>query len=189
MNRMIGLLTQGQSCWMDDLTRRMIRSGDLARRVGEEGLRGITSNPAFFEKAVAEGTDCDEDIARAAAAGRSPVGIYEELITTDVRHACQNSPWSHSACTHRLFERRVEFDQAVLEDGKSRRRFALGGRLWAASFLAKRSSDETLGTTAIFPSSSSKRQREHRVSLVQRRAAAAPRGGGQDCRRLSRSCR
>nr|WP_283827014.1 transaldolase [Bradyrhizobium diazoefficiens] len=73
---------------MDDLTRRMIDSGDLARRVGEEGLRGITSNPAIFEKAVAEGADYDQDIARAALAGRSPAGIYEELITSDVRNAC-----------------------------------------------------------------------------------------------------
>ncbi|MGL3105863.1 transaldolase [Bradyrhizobium sp. BR 1432] len=88
MNRTIELLAQGQSCWMDDLTRRMINSGDLARRVGEEGLRGITSNPAIFEKAVAEGADYDDDIVRAAAAGRSPAGIYEELITSDVRNAC-----------------------------------------------------------------------------------------------------
>lgn len=88
MNRTVELLTQGQSCWMDDLTRRMIRSGDLTRRVTEEGLRGITSNPAIFEKAVAEGADHDQDIAHAAAAGRSPAGIYEELISADVRDAC-----------------------------------------------------------------------------------------------------
>ncbi|MGY4282892.1 transaldolase [Bradyrhizobium sp. LM2.7] len=88
MNRTVELLTQGQSCWMDDLTRRMIRSGDLTRRVAEEGLRGITSNPAIFEKAVAEGADHDQDIAHAAAAGRSPAGIYEELISADVRDAC-----------------------------------------------------------------------------------------------------
>lgn len=88
MNRTVELLAQGQSCWMDDLTRRMIDSGDLARRVAEEGLRGITSNPAIFEKAVAEGADYDQAIARAALAGRSPAGIYEELITSDVRNAC-----------------------------------------------------------------------------------------------------
>ncbi|WP_407148938.1 transaldolase [Bradyrhizobium sp. ORS 86] len=88
MNRTVELLAQGQSCWMDDLTRQMIRSGDLARRVGEEGLRGITSNPAIFEKAVAEGADYADDIARATAAGQSPEGIYERLITADVRDAC-----------------------------------------------------------------------------------------------------
>jgi transaldolase len=70
VNRTIELLAHGQSCWMDDVTRRMIRSGDLARRVSEEGLRGITSNPSIFEKAITEGAEYDEEIAQAAAAGR-----------------------------------------------------------------------------------------------------------------------
>ena len=88
MNRMVELINHGQSCWMDDLNRRMIVTGDLARRVAEEGLRGITSNPAIFEKAVAQGTDYDHDLARAAAAGSTAEQIYEELLTTDVRQAC-----------------------------------------------------------------------------------------------------
>jgi transketolase len=88
MNRMVELINHGQSCWMDDLSRRMIVTGDLARRVAEEGLRGITSNPAIFEKAVAQGTDYDHDLARAAAAGSTAEQIYEELLTTDVRQAC-----------------------------------------------------------------------------------------------------
>jgi len=87
MNQMIELAARGQSCWMDDLTRRMTTSGELARRVSE-GVRGITSNPAIFEKAMAEGGDYDDDIARAAAAGHSAQEIYEKLITTDVRKAC-----------------------------------------------------------------------------------------------------
>src|SRR5215471_5340077 len=88
MNRMADLINHGQSCWMDDLTRRMIATGDLARRVAEEGLRGITSNPAIFEKAVAHGADYDHELARAAAAGSKAEQIYEELLTTDVRNAC-----------------------------------------------------------------------------------------------------
>jgi transketolase len=88
MNRMAELVDHGQSCWMDDLSRRMIASGDLARRVADEGLRGITSNPTIFEKAVAQGADYDADIARVAAAGLSSDQIYEELLTTDVRNAC-----------------------------------------------------------------------------------------------------
>jgi len=88
MNRMAELISHGQSCWMDDLSRRMIASGDLARRIADEGLRGITSNPTIFEKAVTQGSDYDADIARAAAAGRSSAEIYEELLTTDVRDAC-----------------------------------------------------------------------------------------------------
>lgn len=78
----------GQSCWMDDLTRGMIISGELAHRVAEEDLRGITSNPAIFEKAITSGKDYDSDIAELTAAGRSPAEIYEELVTADVRSAC-----------------------------------------------------------------------------------------------------
>jgi transketolase len=88
MNRMAELLAHGQSCWMDDLTRHMITSGGLARRVAAEGLRGITSNPTIFEKAVRESAEYDADIARAATAGQTAEQIYEELVTTDVRNAC-----------------------------------------------------------------------------------------------------
>src|ERR1700758_2001032 len=76
------LLAYGQSCWMDDLTRDMIVSGELARRVAEEDLRGITSNPTIFDKATTSGSEYDVDIARLAAAARSPAEIYEELVTT-----------------------------------------------------------------------------------------------------------
>jgi transaldolase len=88
MDRIKELIALGQSCWMDDLTRRMIRDGDLARRVAEEGLRGITSNPSIFEKAITEGSDYDADILRAAATGHTTDQIYEELVTTDIRDAC-----------------------------------------------------------------------------------------------------
>jgi transketolase len=88
MNRTIELLAHGQSCWKDDLTRQMIRGGDLAARVADEGLRGITSNPSLFEQAVTRGAEYDEEIAHAAAAGRSTAELYEELISTDVRDAC-----------------------------------------------------------------------------------------------------
>jgi transketolase len=88
MDRIAELMAHGQSCWMDDLTRRMIASGDLARRIAQQGLRGITSNPAIFEKAIRQGADYDDDVARAAAAGHSAQDIYEELVTADVRNAC-----------------------------------------------------------------------------------------------------
>lgn len=88
MDRIAELMAHGQSCWMDDLTRHMITSGGLARRVAEEGLRGITSNPSIFEKAIRQGADYDADIARAAREGQSIEQIYEELVTTDVRNAC-----------------------------------------------------------------------------------------------------
>ena len=62
MDRMAELMAHGQSCWMDDLTRHMITSGGLARRVADGGLRGITSNPTIFEKSVREGADYDAEL-------------------------------------------------------------------------------------------------------------------------------
>ena len=55
MNPLLELAEQGQSYWLDNLTRTMIEEGELARRVREEGLRGVTSNPSIFHQAIAGG--------------------------------------------------------------------------------------------------------------------------------------
>jgi transketolase len=86
MNSLRKLLALGQSCWIDDLSRHMVRSGELAR-YAEEGVRGITSNPAIFAKAIADGRDYESDVTQLAMAGVSPAEIYDELVTTDVRGA------------------------------------------------------------------------------------------------------
>lgn len=87
MNRIAELLAHGQSCWMDDLTRQMIVDGELKRRIAD-GVRGITTNPAILEKATSEGDAYKSDIAKDQQRGLSPAEIYDELITTDVRQAC-----------------------------------------------------------------------------------------------------
>src|SRR6266700_3302603 len=86
-NNLVQLAEHGQSCWLDDLTRRMIRNGELAELV-EQGVRGVTANPATFAKAIIGGREYDADIAGAAASGLDPVAIYERLATADVRDAC-----------------------------------------------------------------------------------------------------
>ena len=88
MNRLRKLADYGQSYWMDDLSRELLRSGDLPRRIVEEGLRGITSNPAIFSQAIGGSTAYDEQIARSARSGRSALQIYEELTSQDIRDAC-----------------------------------------------------------------------------------------------------
>jgi transaldolase, mycobacterial type len=88
MNPLFKLIEHGQSYWMDDLTRSMIRSGELARRVREEGLRGITSNPKIFHDAISKGDDYDEQIRHLMDEGHSVEGIYEALTVTDVRETC-----------------------------------------------------------------------------------------------------
>ncbi|HJU17566.1 MAG TPA: transketolase [Stellaceae bacterium] len=86
MNALSQLAALGQSCWLDDLSRHLIRSGELARLVAS-GVRGVTSNPATFAKAIAS-SDYDRAIERAASAGRSAAETYEELAVADIREAC-----------------------------------------------------------------------------------------------------
>lgn len=88
MNRLRKLASYGQSYWMDDLSRDLLRGGDLPRRIRDEGLRGITSNPAIFSQAIGGSTAYDEQIARGARSGRTALQIYEELTCQDIRDAC-----------------------------------------------------------------------------------------------------
>ena len=61
----------GQSVWLDFVSRELLKSGELGRLIAEDGLRGVTSNPSIFEKAIGHGDDYDELIAAAEAARRS----------------------------------------------------------------------------------------------------------------------
>ena len=88
MNPLLELLDHGQSYWLDNLTRRMIRNGELERRVREEGLRGVTSNPAIFSKAISGGGEYDEQIGKLAREGRDVEEIYEAVVVSDIREAC-----------------------------------------------------------------------------------------------------
>jgi transaldolase/glucose-6-phosphate isomerase len=88
MNPLVELLQHGQSYWLDNLSRELIRGGELRRRVEEEGLRGVTSNPAIFHKAISKGDAYDEEIASLVADGASVGQIYERLVVTDIREAC-----------------------------------------------------------------------------------------------------
>src|SRR5256714_1544446 len=88
MNPLIELQKYGQSFWLDNITRRLITSGELKRLVEEDGLRGITSNPTIFEKAITGSDDYDEEFARAVSAGKDVTAIYEELTTEDIRRGC-----------------------------------------------------------------------------------------------------
>lgn len=88
MNPLLKLADLGQSYWLDNLTRRMMGNGELKNRVVNEGLRGITSNPAIFSKAITQGQEYDTQIRQATAEGGSIEAVYEALVTTDIRNAC-----------------------------------------------------------------------------------------------------
>ena len=87
-NPLVRLGELGQSPWYDYITRDLITSGELARLIAEDGLRGMTSNPTIFEKAIAGSRLYDEDIRTESDAGRSPQQIFEHLAVADVRAAC-----------------------------------------------------------------------------------------------------
>lgn len=77
---------QGQSPWLDDLRRDWLADGTLARLV-ERGVRGVTSNPSIFQKAMAAGTAYDDQIAALTKDGCSAVRSYWAMTTTDVADA------------------------------------------------------------------------------------------------------
>jgi len=87
-NHLLEIKDYGQSIWMDNLTRDLIESGELKRMIDERGIRGITSNPAIFEKAIAGNAIYDADIEVGVRAGKSLQEIYESLVFDDIRHAC-----------------------------------------------------------------------------------------------------
>ena len=76
----------GQSIWLDNLSRDAIQSGELKEMIASRNVRGVTSNPAIFEKAIAGNKIYDADIA--ANAGKSVMEIYESLVFDDIRNAC-----------------------------------------------------------------------------------------------------
>lgn len=86
MGRVEALWQAGQSLWLDNLTRRLLISGELARLL-ECGIRGVTSNPTIFEKAITGSVEYDEDLRRAARAGQPAGMVLETLIVEDIQRA------------------------------------------------------------------------------------------------------
>ena len=86
-NPLLRLSALGQSVWYDYIRRDLYQSGELARLIAQDGLKGMTSNPTIFEKAVAASELYDEDIRRASAQGKNPSEIFEALAVEDVRRA------------------------------------------------------------------------------------------------------
>ena len=77
---------QGQSVWIDYIRRQFIQDGGLQAAV-DEGVRGVTSNPAIFEKAIAGSDDYDAQMQTLVADGKSVEEIYEALAVQDIQDA------------------------------------------------------------------------------------------------------
>lgn len=87
MNPLLELQALGQSVWYDNIRRALIDNGEIANKIASDGLRGITSNPTIFEKAITGSTDYNEAMQRLVADGRSVAEIYESLAIEDIQRA------------------------------------------------------------------------------------------------------
>ena len=70
-NAFVELQALGQSVWLDNISKAILNSGELKKLIDEDGLRGVTSNPTIFEKAINGSQDYDAALSQLARAGRS----------------------------------------------------------------------------------------------------------------------
>ena len=86
--RLAAITEAGTSIWLDQVRRSLVETGELKRMVEEESLRGVTSNPAIFEKAILGSPDYDDQLAELARAGGDTRGIYRAMAVRDIQDAC-----------------------------------------------------------------------------------------------------
>ncbi|MFQ5572371.1 MAG: bifunctional transaldolase/phosoglucose isomerase, partial [Rhodothermales bacterium] len=87
MNPLKALQRQGQSVWLDYIRRSLLTSGGLDRMIKEDGLRGVTSNPAIFEKAITGSTDYTEILGTLAPQYQDAKALYEQVAIRDIQDA------------------------------------------------------------------------------------------------------
>src|SRR5690348_5426954 len=87
MNPLVELWSQKQSFWLDFIRRQLLLNGELKTLVEKDGLRGMTSNPTIFEKAISGGEEYDDDIKKFASLGQSTEEIFENIAIKDIRLA------------------------------------------------------------------------------------------------------
>lgn len=87
MSKLKDLQQHGQSVWLDFIKRSLMSSGELDRLIRDDGVRGLTSNPSIFEKAIAESSEYDGDLRKLGKRGSSTKDIYEQLAIGDIQAA------------------------------------------------------------------------------------------------------
>ena len=87
MNKLKKILDYDQSIWLDFLDREVMESGELKKFIEEDGVRGLTSNPAIFEKAISNSSDYDDDIVKFAEKEDDNEAIFFDLAIKDIQRA------------------------------------------------------------------------------------------------------
>jgi transaldolase len=129
-NPLVRLGELGQSPWYDYITRDLMLSGELDRLIQEDGLRGMTSNPTIFEKAIADSRLYDDEIRRLSEQGKSAAEIFEWLAVEDVRAACDRFAQLHRKTDGSDGQVSLEVSPALANDTAGTIQEAQ--RLWAA---------------------------------------------------------
>lgn len=88
MNPLVELQKLGQSIWYDNIRRALLDNGTIQGLITNDDLRGVTSNPTIFDKAISDSGDYTEALRKLAVAGRSVPEIYEALAVEDIQRAC-----------------------------------------------------------------------------------------------------
>ncbi len=86
-NPLVELHTYGQSLWLDQISRSLLTTGELKRLIDEDGLRGMTSNPTIFQKAIGKGDDYAEEIKQLVRDGASVSDVYGAVVVKDIGNA------------------------------------------------------------------------------------------------------
>jgi transaldolase/glucose-6-phosphate isomerase len=86
-NPLVELAKVGQSIWYDQMERRLITTGRLKEMIEQDDLRGMTSNPTIFEKAISGSDDYDKQLRELASQNKSRDEIYDELVLKDISDA------------------------------------------------------------------------------------------------------
>src|ERR1700733_14520164 len=88
MNPVKALEDHGQAVWLDFLARGFVSKGDLKKLIDSDGVKGVTSNPSIFEKAIASSDEYDAPIGQTLKHGDRPVAeLFERLAVEDIQHA------------------------------------------------------------------------------------------------------
>jgi transaldolase len=118
MSKLKELNQLGQSAWLDFIRRSLLTSGELTKLVGQ-GISGLTSNPAIFEKAIAGSTDYDADIRRLMDRDLSTQAIYEALAVEDIRMAANQLSAVYESTNARDGYVSLEVDPELAHDTKT----------------------------------------------------------------------
>lgn len=82
------LVNEGQSIWQDDISRQIIEDGSLKAAIEETGIRGVTSNPTIFQKAIAGSDTYDAEIKALLADGKDAAEVFQTVAVKDIQDAC-----------------------------------------------------------------------------------------------------